>query len=321
MKKYNSIKDFVDLKDMKDLEIYQEFNKELIPLLELLEQINPCGQEYELRNNSIIISYFLKLNLLNFKNMLPLKWRVQVIGLPISISEKGYWGEETSVEKTIRERKGLKILLNGNSGFKKPGRTLSTFIFENKFLTFNEYLDALRSSYRRRIHKALKHRENLEIKKIDRSNFNENHYKLYLSIMDRTENPLEILPIEFFIEYKAELYEFIDKKTKNIIGFIQLKEIGGRLCFLFGGFTKEDNKSYDVYYNMLLKIIEIGIDKQVKFIDFGQTAEESKLKIGCREMPKYLYVHHSNLIINWAIQLLLPRFSYKPYNIQHHVFK
>ena len=299
----------------------EQFNRELIPLLELLEKVNPCNQTYEVGNNCILVSYFLKLNLFNFLGERSFKIDAQIIGLPISISGKGYWGEAASVEALIKQRHGLKIVLNGNSDFENPGKTLSTFVFENRFFTFNDYLDSLRSSYRRRLKKALSKREDILIYKFDRKDFSETHYNLYRSIMNRTKNPLEVLPIEFFNNYEAELYEFISKETDEIIGFIQLKEIEGRLCFLFGGFRQEDNERYDLYYNMLLKIVETGIEKKVREIEFGQTAEESKLKIGCREELKYLYVYHSNPVLNWILQALLPLFSYKPYQIKHHVFK
>lgn len=321
MRKYKSINSLKNqLENMSALKSYDGLN-ELISLLELLETINPCDQEYELVDDNIIISYSLKLNLFNFKNIFPLRVKVQIIGLPLSVCEKGYWGEAAFIENVILQRKGLKVLLNGDTPFKHGGKTLSTFIFENKYSSFDEYLEALRSPYRRRINQALKHRDKIEIRKFSKEYFNDEHYKLYLSIMDRTDNPLEILPIEFFTDYEAELYEFIDIKTKEVIAFVQLKEIKDKLYFLFGGFRKEDNEAYDVYYNMLLKIIETGIEKQVKSIEFGQTAEESKLKIGCREKYKYLYVHHSNPILNFFIQHLVPLFSYKTYNIKHHVFK
>jgi len=321
MSKYKSIKNLAaDLEKAADLNSYTEF-VEFIPLLEILEKTNPCGQEYEFDHNNIVVSYFLKLNLLNFKNMFPLKANVQIIGLPVSVCEKSYWGDQTFVEKIIQERKGLKVLINGDAPFKNGGMTLSTFIFENKYSSFDEYLDNLRSSYRRRINKALFHRKAMEIRKFSKEDFNENHYKLYASIMERTENPLETLNIEFFTGYDALLYEFIDVKTNDVIAFIQLKEIKDKLYFLFGGFKKEDVKSHDIYYNMLLKIIELGIEKNVSTIEFGQTSEESKLKIGCREKYKYLYVHHSNPFLNFIIQLLVPLFSYKPYSVEHHVFK
>jgi len=311
----------LDFDKIENNEAPIKFNKELIPLLDLLEKVNPCSQSYEVNHDCILVTYFLRLNLFNFLGGLSFKINAQIIGLPISISEKGYRGDEKNIEAHIILRKGLKILLNGNSGFKNPGKTLSTFVFENRFVSFKDYLDSLRSSYRRRLKKALSKRELIKINKFDRKDFNGNHYKLYLSIMNRTKNPLEILPIEFFANYEAELYEFISKDTNEIIGFIQLKEMKDRLCFLFGGFKQEDNEPYDLYYNMLLKIVETGIEKKVRVIEFGQTAEESKLKIGCVEVPRYLYVHHSNPVVNWVIQILLPLFSYKPYQIKHHVFK
>jgi len=294
---------------------------DLIHLLELLEKVNPCFQEYESTEKNFIISYLLKLNLFNFKNIIPLRATVRVIGLPISVCLQGYFGDDDSAVRDVEKRKGLKIILNGDSPFKRGGRTLSTFIFKNNFSTFDEYLNSLRSPYRRRIKKALKYRERLIIRSIKPSEFTEEHYRLYLSVMKRTSNPLETLPINFFREYDAQLYEFIRSDTNTAAGFIQLKDVNVILYFLFGGFRKEDVYTCDIYYNMLLKIIEIGIEKRSPEIEFGQTAEESKLKIGCREKCKYMYVHHSNPLLNFIIQRLVPVFSYRTYSVKHHVFK
>lgn len=298
-----------------------DLNDDYIKLLSLLEKINPCNQCYEITEDSLIISYDLKLNLFNFKNILPLNVKAQIIGLPISLSQRGYFGDLNKVLDIIKKRKGLKIILNADTEIIKGSRTLSTFEFTNNFNTFDDYLNKLRSSYRRRLNKALSQRNNIVIRKIINSNFTSEHYNLYLSIMNRTDNPLEILPIEFFKQYETVIYEFIDKSNENIIGFIQLKEFDDKLCFLFGGFNKEDVEKFDIYYNMLLKIIEIGIEKKVKTIDFGQTAEESKSKIGCKQVNKYLYAHHSNTIISFIIQKLLPIMSYRPYKTVHHVLK
>ncbi|HOW23046.1 MAG TPA: peptidogalycan biosysnthesis protein [Sedimentibacter sp.] len=306
-----------ELKNANTVNIDEEY----IKLLSLLEEINPCRQYYEGTEDFLIISYERKLNLFNFRNIFPLNVRVQIVGLPISLSQGGCFGDLNKALEVIKKRKGLKIILNADKEILKNARTLSSFVFENTFETFDDYLNKLRSSYRRRINKALKHRNILTIRRIQNSDFTDDHYKLYLSIMKRTQNPLETLPLEFFQKYEAEIYEFIDKDTQDLIGFIQLKEINGRLCFLFGGFHEVHVKKYDLYYNMLLKIIEVGIEKKVNSIEFGQTAEESKLKIGCREVDKYLYVHHSNFILNFLIQKLLPCMSYRPYKRFHHVFK
>lgn len=60
------------------------------------------------------------------------------------------------------------------------------------------------------------------------------------------------------------------------------------------GFEKEDIKTYDIYMNMLIWIIELGIKRGVKEIDFGQTSEETKLKLGCEEREKYMYINHTS---------------------------
>lgn len=291
------------------------------PLLELLNEVNPCNQEYENIDGIIIISYSLKLNIFNFTKFIPIRINTRIIGLPISLCEKGYWGDSNRVKDIIQSKKGLKIVLNANEDLGTSGKTLSTFVFDNKFTNFEDYMNSLRCSYRRRIKKALDIRSKLIINKIDKVNFTKAHYELYLSVMKRTLNPLEILPIEFFVNYDSELYEFVEMESNEVLGFIQLKQIDKTLYFFFGGFNKEDNEKYDLYYNMLIKIIEIGIESKIETINFGQTAEESKLKIGCVEVPKYLYIHHSNKIINKILQVLAPLFSYKPYNIVHHVFK
>lgn len=323
MTTYDSIKDFKRIynSNSRCKNKGLEFNNELISLLELLEEVNPCQQQYDLYENNIVISYELKINLLNFFNIFPLFIKTRVIGLPISISEKAYWGEHSKLEKIIRSKKGLKILLNGDESLGYKGRTLSTFIFNNDYSSFKDYLNNLRSPYRRRINKALEYRKNLIIKDLKNNDFSNIHYSLYKSIMDRTENPLEILSMDFFTKYDSEIYEFLHRETKEVLGFIQVKQFKETLYFLFCGFKKEDNYNNDLYYNMLLKILEIGIERGIKKINFGQTSEESKLKIGCIEVPKYLCIYHSNFILNKILQLLLPVFSYKPYGIKHNVFK
>ena len=312
MTTFNSIKEVASINDI---------NNELIPLLELLEEVNPCNQSYDLINNSLVVSYILKVNLFNFLGRMPLNVKAHIVGLPISLSEKGYFGKADEVSAIIKKKRGLKIVLNADSDLGFSGRTLSTFIFNNKFITFDEYKSKMRHPYRRRVKKALRYRDKLIIRELKNTDFSDEHYSLYRSIMTRTKNPLEVLYIEFFQKYESKMYEFLDKKTNRVMGFIQLMELKDTLVFMFCGFNKEDNEPYDLYYNMLLKIVEEGIERGKKTINFGQTSEETKLKIGCIESPKYLGIYHSNKLLNKALQFLLPIFSYKSYKVVHNVFK
>lgn len=313
MNSYDSIKDFKD--NIKG------FSKEYIELLEVLEKINPCEQLYDYKDNSLVISYKLKINLFNFFGKLKIFKKVRIVGLPISICEKGYYGDLKVVKDIIKTKKGLSIVLNADDDLGCKALTLSTFIFKNNYSNFDEYLDSLRSPYRRRLKRALEKQEKIQIRRINRTDFTKNHYFLYKSVMDRTKDPLETLVLDFFKEYNAEIYEIVDKENNQLLAFFQLKEIENTLYFLFCGFRKEDNEKYDLYFNLLLTIVEIGIERKVKEINFGQTSEESKLKIGCEEFDKYLCIYHSNPILDRFLNFLLPYFSYKSYKIRHHVLK
>ncbi len=322
MRVYKSIEEVKINSYFKPLEDVQiGFKNELVELLKLLERVNPCNQSYYTGERSLVISYSLRINLLNFTNIFPLKMKVRVIGLPISICESGYFGDIEEVMETVKTMKGLTLILNGNKDLNSRAKTLSTFILENHFNSFNNYLNSLRAPYRRRINKALVHRNNLFIRELSQDDFTYEHYLLYISIMKRTKNPLETLSIDYFKGYDAKLYEFLDRNTNRILGFIQLKVIDGQLYFLFCGFNIEDNKEYDLYYNMLLKVLEVGIEFGAKRINFGQTSEESKLKLGCVEKERYMAIYHHNRVINYLLNLFIPYFSYKTYKITHNVFK
>lgn len=304
---------------IKELEDLNEANidKEYIELLTVLETTNQCDQRYIKKEDLFIVLYKQKINLLNFKRLFPLWINATIVGLPISISEKGYFGDEKRVEEYLDSIKGLTIVLNAEKPFSVYGKTLSTFRFINHFQSFEEYLECLRSSYRRRVLLALKKREGLCIRKAD---FSEEHYKLYKSVLNRSSYPLESMPLEFFKTWDSEIYEITDLEGV-LLGFVQLKQIKDKLYFIFCGFEKENIKAYDIYMNMLIWIVEFGIKRGVGEIDFGQTSEETKLKLGCEEREKYLYVNHSNPIIDKIIKYFLPRFSYKGYKVEHRVFK
>ncbi|MCR3956596.1 MAG: GNAT family N-acetyltransferase [Gudongella sp.] len=297
----------------KDLNL----QKESLDLLSLLERVNPCNQGYHVEKGTFIVTYRLRMDLLNLWGRLPLKIDANVVGLPISVADPGYLGIEAHVEDFLGRQRGLWVVLNGNKPFSVPAKTLSTFVFRNRFDSFSEYLHSLRSPYRRRIKMALDKGEDLLIRK---GEFTEDHYGLYREVVGRSDHPLEILPLEFFREYHGDIYEFRSKEGR-LLAFVQTKKHDDRLRFLFCGFRREDVEEFDLYYNMLLWIVRLGIDEGVREIDFGQTSEESKLKIGCQERERYLFIHHHNPALRWMLTRLLPMFSYRSYPTIHRVFK
>jgi hypothetical protein len=294
-----------------------KLDRDILSLLSLLERVNPCKQDYHIEKGTFIVSYRLRMDLLNLCGRLSLRINTNVVGLPISVADPGYLGSEDQVEGFLGKQRGLWVVLNGKRPFSVPAKTLSTFVFINHFASFSEYLHSLRSPYRRRIKRALDKGKDLRVQKVD---FTEDHHRLYMDVMGRSDHPLEILPPEFFRDYHGDIYEFRSKEGR-LLAFVQTKKHDDRLRFLFCGFRREDVEEFDLYYNMLLWIVRLGIEEGVLEIDFGQTSEESKLKIGCQERERFLYIYHHNPVLRWILRRLLPLFSYRPYPRSHRVFK
>ena len=254
----------------------------------------------------------MKLNVLSFSK-LSLKIPINVIGLPVSVCHEGFTGELSSVIDDCMRSKGIFLVLNmehpcddlraGN------GETLSTCIFENKYTDFDVYTASLRSPYRRRLKIARKKGECLTWKEIPTKDFTEEMYSQYLQVLSHSDYPLETLEPSFFRMFDAKIFALYagDKP----LAFVQIKQTKDVLNFIFGGMDYEYRDKYDLYYNMLIKILQEGITACVKEIDFGQTAEHAKLRIGCKLFPKYLCVFTRNKALNFILVRISRLLSYK----------
>ena len=98
-------------------------------------------------------------------------------------------------------------------------------------------------------------------------------------------------------------------------------ENGDELIFEFVGVDYKYNNDYDTYHRILLEIVRYGIENGFKTMDFGQTADESKLKLGCEYTMLYAYLHHSNKLINSLNKKLAKYIEYKPVTLDYNVFK
>lgn len=298
------------------------FDFEEKALLHFLEEVNPCGQRYHHDGRNLIVTYRLRVNLLQFIRRWALTAKVRIVGLPLSVARKGYFGEAAGVTALVRRLPGFTLVLNGPGDLDLPkGHTLSTFELDLPFASFEGYLQALRSGYRRRCRKALEKRKALRVYPLAPADFDGALHALYEKVHGASSAKLEHLPLAYFQGMDGEITVFEEQETGRRVGFIQTCQVGDRLYFLFAGLDKEEAGAADLYLNLLLEVVRLGIAGGAAVIDFGQTAEESKLRLGCREVPLFLQAHHGNALLNRALRLLLPRVSYRPFQKRFHVFK
>lgn len=299
--------------------------------LSFMERVNPCDQKYyvvtdETGNLRTIFMTFIKTdyNMLMFTNI-SISIRITMIYVPLSVTRPGiiydeYIGEALNF---IRSIKGYKIMLNiGDeqfAGFAK-GLTCPKCILNLRWDSFNGYMSDLRSGYRYRYKKAFEHSDSLRMRWIDnKMEFTDEMYQTYLQVYNHSKLRIEKLSKEFFMGDFFKIFVFED--DSSVKGFIQLLENGTELIFEFVGIDYKANEKYDTYHRMLLEIINYGISNGFKTIDFGQTADDTKLKLGCEYIYLWAYIHHSNPIINKICMIAADKIQYKPIKTNFRIFK
>ena len=247
------------------------------------------------------LEYDIKLNVFTY-GQLKLNLPFTVIAPPLSIDQPGFEGDFTALARDYSRRPGVFLALNlpaPPDGF-PAAPTLPSCVFDNVFPAFDDYMSALRAPYRRRNLAALKKGAALQITQIRNADFSNDLLQLYLNVKNRSKYPLETLTADFFRRFPGEIFAF--RLGKTPAAFAALRQTATSLDFVLGGMNYALRDQLDLYYNILLFILRLGIETRAKTINFGQTAESSKLRIGCRILPKYMSAFSGNVLLNAGIK-------------------
>jgi predicted N-acyltransferase len=176
---------------------------------------------------------------------------------------------------------------------------------KENWLTFEDYLNAFSTKYRTRAKTAKK-----KIVGIEKSEMNldeiKNHQKemnlLYQNVAENapfntfflTENHFESMKESLKENFKVFGYYLNEK----LIGFYTLILNGKDIDTYFLGYDKGLQKEKQIYLNMLLDMVEFGIDKKFNRIIFGRTALEIKSTIGAKPVEIFGLIKHNNSLIN-----------------------
>jgi len=270
--------------------------------------------------------YRMKLNLFTF-GKIKLQFPFTVIAPPASVDCKGYVGDVQALIEDYKKKKGLFLMLNlkkeDTLGISKNnaavGKTLSSCVFLNSFKNFDDYLKKLRSPYRRRVRKAQEKGRNLKVLRIDNREFDYEIYNLYLQVLKKSRFPLETLPITFFQLSNCNIDVFYNENKPA--AFVMYYINNGFMSFVFGGMDYSVRDDFDLYYNMLLHLLKMGIENKVNIIDFGQTAESTKCRLGCGLEERYMVAFSGNKFITKLLCHFAPLLEYNQETIQYNVFR
>lgn len=285
-------------------------------------------------NDLSLAHYTLPVNLLSFLSFgtfrPSLSLDLKLIGLPLSISAPGYEAiAKGGVLEWTRNHSGpgLSVLMNMPPSAPDakdfvPVRTLPTTTMTVGDLSFEAYLNRLRSPYRYRMQRYLNHLgKNLVRKVIAPKDFDDALYQLYLETYKRSKYPLEKMPLAYFKRLPAHLIAYYTK-SGEALGFCQSIIVNKCFYFIFCGLNYDYLATHQTYVTLLCDLMRTALNAGVDRIDFGQTTELLKLKLGLELEPRTLYIYTKSTFLRACALALAKPLSYDlPPLPTLHVFK
>jgi hypothetical protein len=273
------------------------------------ERWNPCGQRYHLLfENGILIAgaitYSRVQNLLTFAWNIPSPIKINFIGIPASISPPGIIG---APEKAA-------LLLDCVFKYETCAtavRLMPGIEFNNCFASIHAYRAALRASWRRRMDRIRKKGALFVQRRTSCDEFTDDHYRLYLSVLFRAAEKIETLSLDFFRNLPRPIELISSFINKRLVSWRIVLFEKNRYSFILGGHDYVLNDLHSIYFNNLYSILEEGISRNAAVIDFGQTAEDAKARLGANDIAELMLLHHSNLFLKLLFSKVSPFLAYR----------
>ena len=178
--------------------------------------------------------------------------------------------------------------------------------------TFDDYLEDMKSKYRVRARKAMQKATN--IKKVvfqeeDIATHRKVIHTLYKNVSDQADFNAFVLHEQYFENLKAALGDKMTFTTywvddKMVAFFTSIKNYDV-LDAHFLGYDPVYLQENQLYLNMLYDLVREGIDKKVAQIDMSRTAVEIKSTVGAIPYDMFLYLKHTNAMLNKTVDFVL----------------
>lgn len=300
------------------------------------ESSQPCQQRYIAfynefgKMNGVLLYHRQKVNLLTLAH-LPWEFNVSFncVSPPASVSDPAISITNTSKQRAVdylSSLNGLTILLNLPADFSDfPGWVrlplLPVSILPLRWGSFEEYILAQRSSYRRRCRQALQKGAGLIPRRLanKKDSFTSEIYSLYEQVHAHADHKIEKLSKAYFQGDHGDIIVFEDSLRKAR-GFVQVYKNGDEYIFGFTGMDYTVRDRYDTYFRMLLWLVEDAIRSRCSTLILGQTSEDAKGRLGAHTVQTYLMLRHSNSFIHSLLKLISPCLAPGRAIPAHHVF-
>ena len=201
--------------------------------------------------------------------------------------------------------------LLGGQGFFKAD-SFPSAIIDLPYKTFDDYLASLSNGARKDLRRKLKKAcdtgalTTQVVQRVD--DVIDDIYRLYMNTYNAGATKFEKLTKEFFLK----VAEKAGSGCRYFLYFINGELAAFNLCFVHGdllidkfiGFDYDIARQYSLYFVSWCVNVQWCIDNGITRYQVGQTDYEPKTRLGCRLVPLYAYVRHTNGLINRCLQVL-----------------
>ena len=123
-------------------------------------------------------------------------------------------------------------------------------------------------------------------------------HRLYLNVLERAKVRFECVPLRFFQELARQLPDeskfTIVRQGERIVGFCCGISGTDQHVLLILGFDYSLNREADLYFNLIYRALEQGMNPGVQVIHIGAAADEFKQRIGCHGEWRSIFVKAMN---------------------------
>ena len=189
--------------------------------------------------------------------------------------------------------------------------------FHESWNTMDDYLASMKTKFRTRAKSTYFKSEVLEIKDLSAREIEENAERievLFGNVLEKSEFSFGQLNAQAFVNFKenlADKFSFRGAWLKDeLVGFSTAFYNGDVVEANFVGLDYNCNKEFAVYQRFLYDYVGQGLNRNMKELHLGRTAELVKSQIGAMPINMKLYAKHrksvSNLLLRPIIQSISP---------------
>ncbi|MDH5178192.1 MAG: GNAT family N-acetyltransferase [Gammaproteobacteria bacterium] len=192
--------------------------------------------------------------------------------------------------------------------------SLDMHVFNERFSSFEDYLSNLSSHRRHDVKRSLRKVEKagVEIKRYTSAEdicrlYTTEIHAMYNAVVDQSDNKFEILPREFFLDLASSFAGKVALtclvQNEKILAYNWSLNLHDHYHFMFCGNDYSLNNKLDLYFNLMYAELDYAFKSGASEIHVGQTAPHFKMRMGCVQLPLYLYIKGTGVISNLIIKL------------------